>query len=720
MAFFCKDLLTMAIATESPAIWIVNPLAGRVRPKMGPLAATVDWPSHALIVRRIALTLAVAFGAFGQLALAAPGPFTFPASPKQQAVLATGSAYNYVLNVGGTLDEFNTTNYRAHYGAYRQVMRGFQPNQYLMIENVGTSNVVDPQITVNGRRQWFSAESIVNSVTRPGMADAHKAMALFEHVASYDTSCHDNNRRVGPELPEDETNLNVGQFQELADPVKAANAYYCSGCSQLSSNLVVLARKAGFQARVLWVSPSDRYKNHAVAEIYYDNDWHVFDPDRRAFYLEGDNQTVASYRELHQQPQLVARTHLGGFASKGVGPSLAKEFGMHGNPKEMPVDTNWESDMGMTLRPGEKFVWRWDSDGKFRVGNNPRNNNLEPSQLANGKLIYQPRLEEGLRATSATDQKNLTTLSGRRGTLRLVPQKPGEESQVTYRVESPYPIVGGQIGANVNRSHSADEVSIQISRDGKTWQDAWKSTELGERNALIPIDRLLDAKYREPIYSYFVRYKVKQTRASAPVSLADLYLETDVQMARTSLPSLSVGENKVEYRSAAQGSSGTVRISHGWKESSATIPPKAPQKPVAPAPNQVVDAATLYLSWQAAVDPRGEAIVGYHVQVSSRSDMLHPVSPSLDRMTYNNSTTWQVPTGWLQAGTDYFWRVRGLDSWGAWSNWSDTWRFQIARSPRAAVPVPDPAVSIGHMALVCLGAASLNRSRSSRSAVSNP
>ncbi len=636
------------------------------------------------------------------VAQAGPGPFVLPAPAKQQSVVATGSAYSYKLNMGGTLDEFNTTNYRAHYGAYRQVLRGFQPNQYLMIENVGTSNIVDPQITVNGRRQWFSAESIINSVTRPGMADAHKVMALYEHVASYDTSCHDNNRRVGPELPENESNLMAGQFQELADPVKAANTYYCSGCSQLSSNLVVLARKAGFQARVLWVSPSDRYKNHALAEIYYDNDWHVFDPDRRAFYLEGDNQTVASYRELHQQPQLVARTHLGGFASKGVGPSLAKEFGMYGNPKEMPVDSNWASDMGMTLRPGEKFIWRWDHDGKFRVGNNPRNNNLEPSQLANGKLIYQPRLEENLRAASVADQKNLRTFSDRSGSIRLVPQKSGEESVVTYRVDSPYPIVGGQIGANVQRLQAADEVSIQISRDGKTWQDAWKSNELGEKKAMIPIDRLLDAKYREPIYGYFVRYKVKQSRANSRVSLSDLYLETDVQMARTSLPSLSVGENRVEYRSASGNPDGTVRISHGWKESSATIPPKAPQQPVSPAPNEKVDATGLSLSWQAAVDPRGESIVGYHVQVSSRSDMLHPVSPSLDRLTFNNLTTWDVPGGWLQNGADYFWRVRAQDSWGAWSDWSNTWKFQVGKGPRAAVPIPEPSAGYGLAFLTCV------------------
>ena len=80
-------------------------------------------------------------------------------------------------------------------------------------------------------------------------------------------------------------------------------------------------------------------------------------------------------------------------------------------------------------------------------------------------------------------------------------------------------------------------------------------------------------------------------------------------------------------------------------------------------------------AWQSAVDPDGDAIANYHVQVSPRRDMPHPVSPNLDRIIGSSEPKWKLPPGWLVDGRTYYWRVRAVDAWGAWGPWSPVWEF---------------------------------------------
>ncbi len=56
------------------------------------------------------------------------------------------------MTMGGTLDEFNTAKYPDTYGNSKRLDWGFQPNGYLVLENVGTGDVVDPRIVIDGRR----------------------------------------------------------------------------------------------------------------------------------------------------------------------------------------------------------------------------------------------------------------------------------------------------------------------------------------------------------------------------------------------------------------------------------------------------------------------------------------------------------------------------------------------------------------------------------------
>jgi len=589
-------------------------------------------------------------------------------------------AYTYEIEVGGTLDGFNTVEYLDTYLGFKRVQSKFEPNKYLILENIGQTDVVNPRIIVNGRRNWFSADDILDSILKPGMTDAEKAMAIYKFTASYEVQCHENDRRPGPETPDDNSNPSRNTFKERANPVKAANSYYCSGCQYSAANFVILCRHAGLAARATWLNAPDVYGAHCVAEVWYDDGWHLFDPEQHSFYLEADNTTIASFKTVHQNPHLALRTHEGGFAATDVkhrGSDYKKIY----PPHIMPVE-QWLSTMAMTLRPGERFVRSWGHIGKYRCGDNPRNikpqrpEGLLPYQLANGKFIYQPKL------TGPTFRKGLLTeLNIKSASTGLHPEVTDFPGYVIYKVTSPYPIVGGTVGGKFLRSAEEDSCKIYISVHDSNWIEVFTAEATGEFQKQVSIDDVLNPKPTPAIYDYYVKFELKADTVPENACMLSAYIETDVQMAATSLPVLSVGVNKVVYRDD-NIEHRKVRIIHGWVESSDTAVPLAPAGPVWPADGAKVDVPSLKeLTWRAAEDVDG-LITDYHIQMSWRADMLLPVSPNFDRIIYSGKPQWQLPQGWFVPGRTYYWRVRAKDDWGCWSNWSRIWRFSMPQEQK--------------------------------------
>ena len=621
-------------------------------------------------------------------------PFALEKAPREHVEDVVASGHVYQITMGGTLDGFNTVDYLETYGGHMRQEARFEPNAYLVLENTGDVDVVHPRVVINGRRAWHSADDILAGIFVPGMTDAEKAMAIFGFASSIEVQAHDNNRRVGPPFPADGTE-HVNQdtshpsrntFQERANPVKAANSYYCSGCSLSAANFVVLCRHAGLAARAVWMCPLDRYTTHCVAEAWYDGGWHLFDPERRAFYLEQDNATVASYETLHENPVLAERTHDGGFAAAKL-PTHAPDYARYYPPHVMPVE-QWLSAMDLTLRPGEQFVWRWRHDGKYRYGSNVRKkSHLVPYQLANGKLIYRPRLAGDAFRKGITAEHNIVAESVGAGRPLLhphvvdAPAPDGEmieamPGHVVYKVRSPHPIVGGRVGGRFARKTDDDACRIYVSVRDSDWLEVWAAQETGESDSYVRIDHVLDPLLTPALYEYYVKIELRARAAPADASLLDAYIETDLQMAATALPALSAAVNRVLYEDDSPAGR-RVRLTHGWRESSENTPPLPPKRPVAPEDGAEIDVLSLKtLAWEAATDPDGDAIADYHVQVSPRPDVLYPVSPDFDRILFSPDPEWPVPEGWLLEGRPYYWRVRARDGRGAWSEWGAVWTFR--------------------------------------------
>ena len=136
--------------------------------------------------------------------------------------------------------------------------------------------------------------------------------------------------------------------------------------------------------------------------------------------------------------------------------------------------------MAMTLRPGEKFIRRWDHLGKFRCGQNPRNRNYLPYRLANGKLIYRPDLHEAdFRKWILSEDNIKTTLEDGKPPL-VHPQIAGDEAFISYRLKTAYPIVGGVVGGRFHRKTNHDSCKIYLSIADSDWTQVWSADETGE------------------------------------------------------------------------------------------------------------------------------------------------------------------------------------------------------------------------------------------------
>lgn len=606
---------------------------------------------------------------------------------KKYSVKIPGGTNKYQITVGGMLDEFNTADYlEAPLGSsnvgQKRIESRFQPNEYVSIENIGEWDVVNPRIVINGRRNWFSAEDILAGIIKPGMTTKEKALAIWMFVADIEQQCHENDRRVD--------NGSISINKELTNPVRWTNCYYCSGCQFAAAVIVILCQKAGIPAedtRTVGLGGA-----HRIAEVRWDGDWHVLDGDERMFHLERDNKTLASIADIAADPELCDRTHGGGYASEGLTKKRGKQY------KELEKRVNQLTDiesylctMGMTLRPGERIVWRWDDIGKYRCGDNDRNikpdrpEGLMPYQLANGKLTYRPRLDKQLFEKGVYEVSNMQTVTDESGKSQLRAVEPGKPAYVIYKINTPYPVVGGLVGGEFMLAGEQDSVSFSISvyepNDFKqVLQVKGDKVHKGRPYKIdVSIDKALNPKPNPAIYNYYVKCEVFAKQSTMGAVVNSIFIDSDLQMSGTALLSLSVGLNNVVYTDDS-GSVGMVEVTHAWKESSVTVPPLVPGGAVEPADGSTVESGKLKsLVWQSAEDSDGH-IKDYRIQVSIREDMLYPVSPNFDRITFSANPLWPVPRGWLNAGQRYYWRVRARDNWGVWSDWSDVWSFTIVDS----------------------------------------
>ena len=100
---------------------------------------------------------------------------------KNHTETITSLNHTYTINMGGTRDGVNTRD-PVGYSPYKQAC---EPNKCARLENIGSTDIVNPWIIVNNKRDWRSIDRILAEILTDDMTDAEKARAIWEFACNH-------------------------------------------------------------------------------------------------------------------------------------------------------------------------------------------------------------------------------------------------------------------------------------------------------------------------------------------------------------------------------------------------------------------------------------------------------------------------------------------------------------------------------------------------------
>jgi putative Ig domain-containing protein len=577
----------------------------------------------------------------------------------QHQEIVQDSTHAYQINFRGTIDGTMTRDPIA-YGAYVQ---GWQPNRSLLIENVGQTDVLNPRIVVNGRRNWCTLDNVVAEATKGYTSDADRARAIWEflrrqrfHACTWDGECN--------------------------DVLKVLNVYGYTLCGNEAHLINDLWKAAG-------LTPRRGYPiGHVVSEVFYDGDYHLLDSDEHVICLERDNKTIASCTDVVRDHDLIKRTHTYGIGRREDRKTdeFSASLYSHEGERKGDLGDNTKHSMDLTLRPGESIEFRWDHAGKeYSAGTvdptDRRNGDGQGSlirwgataydKLRNGRLRYRPDLSRRDTERGAMEIKNAVFDPV---TACISPSDPKQPATVVWQFGSPCVFVGGLATASVQLAEGAS-ADWAYSADKTNWKSLSATDDSGESTLTASLDDVVSTR-RQPTYRFWLRLTL-----SGDALARGIAFDNDIQTSLLSLPELEVGTNRIAY-SDSNPDDRQVRITHKWLERSTWHPPQAPSSAVSPKGGEKVSGSQVRFRWEPAQDPDGDRIVDYHFELSEHADMRWPLSPNFEKRTSltpsKGKPEWTVPyVGLLNPDTTYYWHVQALDEKGVWGPFSKTFRFQV-------------------------------------------
>ncbi|MCK5534380.1 transglutaminase domain-containing protein [bacterium] len=423
-------------------------------------------------------------------------------------------------------------------------------NRYIKIENIGDSDIINPKVISDNVVDMSSVQSILKGVITDSMSDKEKAIKLWEFV-------RDNRYNWYP----------AERIDELAYPVKYFNVYGYEFCSATSEVLEALWEAAGFPARCWGLADE-----HVVAEIFYDNSWHMFDPHYEIFYFCRDNKAIASVEDLEDNPALIMQSD-----RKPVGCSSDWLAGLFADRNNSIEDNRFVSSyrINIVLRPDEYLIRSWEIGSKYHDNCYHK----EPPVYANGKIVYTPDLTKINCMEGMYKKVNVRQDSGKKNYSGIYADKPGKNAYIIYKVESPYVIVGGKIGGEF-----VGAAKMYISFDAENWREIWEKKVKKNVEHYEKIDSIVNnpngGNYKtnswntefNAKYFYFIKYEFFSD-ADRKSGIKKIVLSTDIQLAPKSLPALKLGVNSICFSRADNGKKKSLRdngpivkIIYAWEE----------------------------------------------------------------------------------------------------------------------------------------------------------
>ena len=439
--------------------------------------------------------------------------------------------------------------------------------------------VCNVNVTSDKVRDVSNPDAWKKSYLKDGMSDRDKGIAIWESVVAH---------QYQDAPPVDY--IQVGNC--VKDPLKIWNVYGYSLCSVASAEIQCLARYCGMKARGYGLN------NHVVAEVYWNNAWHMLDaslvnyfpkPDGelasveeiaaavKEFFtqhpdLKGDDKKITEYwvangkQGWRKSPELLSKCPF--YTQNGWWPAKthfwASTMHEYSDAPNRPTPGYEEGysfgySVNIQLRQGEVLTRNWFNKGLHinmrRDGNAPgciglkdkeaaklftgKYGDLAPGRIGNGTLVYQPPLASLKTAAHAFD--NLAVTDGK---IRLADaSKPGI---MIVRMPCSYVFLGGEaffdavIGAQ-------GSITVKYSdNNGMDWTDLAGIDKSGAQK--------LDLRRVFRSYDYRLKFEI----TGKDTGLDSLKIANDIQHSQRPLPALDKGENTITFAAGPQ--EGSIKI----------------------------------------------------------------------------------------------------------------------------------------------------------------
>lgn len=567
-----------------------------------------------------------------------------PHVSKSHTEVITARRHEYSIKMGGTVDMDHTLTRE-----YANWHVGWQPNESLTIENVGSVPVENCKVIINDRGDWYTMEGLLREAIGTAKNDQEKVYLIWQFLRS-------NRHHDDP--------LHSGRWgDELHDPVKMLAIYGAGLCDDSGSIGSSMYWAAGFRNPEPFIRG---LHGHMMCEVFAEGRWQFMDIDQNVFYLDRENRLPVSGDVIADDHDLAHReSHYGpSFSGWARARRAAALFGRD-DSRTTRLAKGYE--IRVNLRPSERIEYRWDNIGKWSMSMLDRKRRW----VGNSRKIFEPALRTI--KPEAQEAHNVSPM-----TFEGQPAIAAEnvDGSITYRMSSAFVFCGGSITAAFNLRRASDQASIEAwatdnKGEGKTEpMVVWQANGPGSKRAEVNLDEALHPTSGPPEYEFWVRVHLSSKSGKDSAVMTDLSIRGDIMVSPIFLPRLRLGENKVVYTDDS-GSDRKVQVTYKWRETTATQPLAAPKLIYPPDRKTLRDEMVTY-KWQPV-----DGAVTYHFQASRDPAMRWPYRPSFD--VIHNVTEYGTPFwGIYSPGEDYYWRIRAQNDKGIWSEWSEIRTFRWA------------------------------------------
>lgn len=414
-----------------------------------------------------------------------------------------------------------------------------------------------------------SIEAWRKSYIKDGMTDQDKAIAIWKTITKF---------RFQTCPPNEGIDSDGGNVH---DPIKMMNVYgYCQCCCA-SAGVECLGRYIGLETRGWSIT------QHSVAEVKYDNSWHMLDCAYGEYWLKPDGK-LASVEEITKN---IAEWYQANPAAKGKaneygpakGPSLMTKndfyaknnlpltlvwgSGMHGFTCDKPGQMNNAYVQGykvnMQLREGEKITRNWFNKG---LEINPSSadcmgpvdkplqkalGDMAPVRIGNGTHEYNvPLASDGFKL-GAMEIVNVASTADDKAAPAVHVKDASADSSFVVRMNSSYVYLGGQVNLKTVVAGGGSVEVLMSTNNGLDYKSIASFTNSGDQK--IDLTKLANNCYE---------YRLKFVLKGAGTGIDSLKIANDIQHSTAVLPAIAKGANKITF-TAAEQPEGTVTYEGG-------------------------------------------------------------------------------------------------------------------------------------------------------------